>query len=174
MAAFEAWTSSLPFLSSPQPQTRLAMQPTRALSANHKKNLLICLDAFGTLFTPKEPISVTYAHAATRHGLPIDGGKDADQVMQSFKRAFKGEAQRYPNYGRSCNMGPEKWWSNVSVYYAVDIHVFSTVAINHTTYNQPLHQYNLRSGCILVLTCPRSSTIHSNHFSNRKKESQEL
>jgi hypothetical protein len=107
--------SPFPAHLNPRVQTRLTMQPTRALLAEQKKNLLICLDAFGTLFTPKEPISVTYARAALRHGLPIDGAKDADRVMHCFRSAFKGETHRNPNYGRSTGMGAERWWSNVSV-----------------------------------------------------------
>ncbi|KAH7400909.1 hypothetical protein DE146DRAFT_677586 [Phaeosphaeria sp. MPI-PUGE-AT-0046c] len=89
------------------------MQSNRALSSSNKKNLLICLDAFDTLFTPKEPISVTYAQSAFRHGLPTSGEENANKIMKSFKSAFKGEAQRNPNYGRSSGMGAERWWSNV-------------------------------------------------------------
>ena len=115
VAAFEAWAPCLPFLTSLQLQTRLAMQPTRILRTEHKKNLLLCLDAFGTLFTPREPISVTYARVAHRHGLPTATADAADEVMRNFKHAFKGESQRYPNYGKSVGMGAEKWWSNVSL-----------------------------------------------------------
>lgn len=116
------------------------MQPTRTLLAEHKKNLLICLDAFGTLFAPKEPISVTYAHAAFRHGLPTGGAKDADEVMKNFKRAFKGETRRNSNYGRSTGMGAERWWSNVSVTCTVKISLVRTKTTGYNDNNDPLQR----------------------------------
>ena len=47
-----------------------------------KRNLLICFDAFGTLFTPKRPVAQQYAEVARSLGL---GGFSDDEVQESFK-----------------------------------------------------------------------------------------
>jgi hypothetical protein len=101
-----------PLFEPPQPQTRTTMQPTRALAA--KNNLLICLDAFGTLFTPTRSVAATYAETAARHGVPTGGAENARLVGDRFKTAFKGEAKRNPVFGKATGLGAEKWWGNVS------------------------------------------------------------
>lgn len=88
------------------------MQATRAL--RQKDNLLLCFDAFGTLFTPNRPIAVTYAQVAARHGVATGGRENAEEVNERFKIAFKGESKRNPNYGKATGLGPERWWRNVS------------------------------------------------------------
>jgi hypothetical protein len=89
------------------------MLPTKALPA--KKNLLLCLDAFGTLFTPTRPIGTVYAETAARHGVPTGGPDNAREVGDCFKAAFKGETKRNPVYGKATGLGAEKWWANVSL-----------------------------------------------------------
>jgi hypothetical protein len=79
-----------------------------------KKNLLLCLDAFGTLFTPSIPIPIAYARAAARHGIHIPITEHPTEVGKRFKEAFKKESQENPNYGKATGMGAEKWWGNVS------------------------------------------------------------
>jgi FMN phosphatase YigB (HAD superfamily) len=78
-----------------------------------RKNLLLCLDAFGTLFTPNIPIPVAYARAAARHGIHIRNTKDPKEISTLFKKAFKQESQQNPNYGKATGMGAEKWWGNI-------------------------------------------------------------
>ncbi|KAI4656260.1 hypothetical protein J4E93_000979 [Alternaria ventricosa] len=78
-----------------------------------KKNLFLCLDAFGTLFTPTKPIPITYAEAALKHGIAINTPEPATQVSSSFKSAFKRLSSEHPNYGRATGMGAEKWWAKV-------------------------------------------------------------
>ena len=85
-----------------------------AANAARKKNLLLCFDAFGTLFTPGVPIPVAYARAAARHGINCGDTKHAKAVGASFKQAFKEESKRNPNYGKAAGLGAEKWWGNVS------------------------------------------------------------
>jgi FMN phosphatase YigB (HAD superfamily) len=87
------------------------MSATKPLAG--KKNLLLCLDAFGTLFTPSTPIPIAYAQAAARHGINVGNTKDPKEVGSSFKSAFKKASQENPNYGKANNMGAEKWWANV-------------------------------------------------------------
>jgi hypothetical protein len=88
------------------------MQPTRVLRA--KDNLLLCFDAFGTLFKPSNPIAVTYAEVAARHGIATGGSQNAKEVQERFKTAFKGESERNPNYGKATGLGAKRWWRNVS------------------------------------------------------------
>ncbi|KAH6858871.1 haloacid dehalogenase [Alternaria rosae] len=78
-----------------------------------RKNLFLCLDAFGTLFTPSKPIPVSYAQAALRHGINIGNPNNPTQVSSSFKSAFKRLSSEHPNYGRATGMGAEKWWAKV-------------------------------------------------------------
>ncbi|KAI4921626.1 hypothetical protein J4E90_000052 [Alternaria incomplexa] len=78
-----------------------------------RKNLFLCLDAFGTLFTPTKPIPITYAEAALKHGIVINTPEPATQVSSSFKSAFKRLSSEHPNYGRATGMGAEKWWAKV-------------------------------------------------------------
>ena len=76
-----------------------------------RRNLLLCFDAFGTLFHPRLPVAQQYADVARKHGL---GGFSNDDVAASFKKAFKSEAKQNPNYGKANGLNPEKWWTNVS------------------------------------------------------------
>ncbi|KZM27070.1 uncharacterized protein EKO05_0004951 [Ascochyta rabiei] len=87
------------------------MFPTRAQSA--KKNLLLCFDAFGTLFQPNTPIPRAYAQAAIRHGVKCDTRNPEADVGSEFKRAFKESSKTSPNYGKATGLGAEKWWRNV-------------------------------------------------------------
>jgi len=74
------------------------------------KNLLLCFDAFGTLFKPKAPVPQQYAEVAKSLGL---GGFSNDDVAASFKLAFKRESTENPNYGKATGLGAEKWWANI-------------------------------------------------------------
>ncbi|KAF2026195.1 hypothetical protein EK21DRAFT_38909, partial [Setomelanomma holmii] len=79
-----------------------------------KKNLLLCFDAFGTLFTPSTPIPRAYANAAVHHGIAIGASnEDIAKVGARFKEAFKDESKRNPNYGKATGLGAHKWWENI-------------------------------------------------------------
>jgi hypothetical protein len=47
------------------------------------KHLLLCFDAFGTLFRPRAPIAVTYARCAHKYGIK---DVDEDALAVSFKK----------------------------------------------------------------------------------------
>lgn len=47
-----------------------------------KKNLFICFDAFGTLFTPRKPVAQQYSEVARSFGL---AGFSDDDIAKSFK-----------------------------------------------------------------------------------------
>jgi FMN phosphatase YigB (HAD superfamily) len=73
-----------------------------------RKNLLLCLDAFDTLFTPSTPIPTAYAQIASRHGIQVPS---IPSLASSFKSSFKQTSQKYPNYGKhTSGLTPETWW----------------------------------------------------------------
>lgn len=92
--------------SASSPQVTSSAEPARM----SKRNLLLCFDAFGTLFTPKRPITQQYAEVARQCGL---GGFTDEQLRQSFRQAFKAEAKRHPNYGKASGLGAAAWWTKV-------------------------------------------------------------
>ncbi|CAD0085606.1 unnamed protein product [Aureobasidium vineae] len=74
-----------------------------------KRNLLLCVDAFGTLFRPRSPIAEQYGSVARGMGVKISD----DEVAKSFKTAFKETSKVYPNYGKKTDMGARQWWTEV-------------------------------------------------------------
>jgi hypothetical protein len=79
-----------------------------------RRNLLLCLDAFGTLFHPKQPIERQYAQVAAQHGLKdFENEATIAALKQTFRTAFKEETKRHPNYGKSVGLDASKWWGNV-------------------------------------------------------------
>ncbi|TKA63058.1 hypothetical protein B0A55_10188 [Friedmanniomyces simplex] len=75
-----------------------------------KRNLLICFDAFGTLFKPKRPIAQQYGEVARSLGL---GGFTDEQVHDSFRAAFKHETKENPNFGKANGLNSTTWWTNI-------------------------------------------------------------
>ncbi|KAF2725095.1 haloacid dehalogenase-like hydrolase [Polychaeton citri CBS 116435] len=75
-----------------------------------KRNLLLCFDAFGTIFEPKRSVFQQYAEVARQLGL---GGFSDHDVSDAFKQAFKQESKEHPNYGKKSDMGAERWWTNI-------------------------------------------------------------
>ena len=75
-----------------------------------KANLLICFDAFGTLFRPKRPVAQQYGDVARLCGIT----EFTDNELQSsIQVAMRDEAKRNPNYGKATGLGATKWWTNV-------------------------------------------------------------
>ena len=94
--------------------------------------LLITLDAFGTLYKPRQSVARQYLDIARSHNLSWsanfvqrrsidhderDSGKKDETLQafsQSFKHAFKTQTARHPNYGKATpSMTPKVWWRNV-------------------------------------------------------------
>ncbi|POY70570.1 hypothetical protein BMF94_6485 [Rhodotorula taiwanensis] len=71
----------------------------------------VLLDAFGTIFSPREPVHVQYAAVARSYGLLVEDV----QVKTAFKDAFKLQAQRHPLYGKRSRppLEPSEWWATV-------------------------------------------------------------
>ena len=101
--------------------------------------MLLCFDAFGTLFKPKIPIPEQYALVARQLGL---NGFSLEQLETSFTAAYKSESKAHPNYGKESGMGAEKWWTNVSPV------IPRKVSIRH----------QVKEMLTLTLTSTRSST----------------
>ena len=75
-----------------------------------RPNLLLCFDAFGTLFRPKAPVAKQYAEVARQCGL---SGFSDDELQSSLRAAIKEQAKLNPNYGKATGLGATKWWINV-------------------------------------------------------------
>ena len=81
--------------------------------------MLLCFDAFGTLFTPSVPVPKAYTAAARRHGIHCGHAESPEAiaaVAAQFRLSYKQESGRNPNYGKATGLGAEKWWSNVRDY----------------------------------------------------------
>lgn len=75
-----------------------------------RPNLLLCFDAFGTLFTPKRTVALQYSDIARRCGLADIRDHD---VQASLHAAIKEELKLNPNYGKATGLGATRWWENV-------------------------------------------------------------
>ncbi|BGP12139.1 hypothetical protein JCM10213_004704 [Rhodosporidiobolus nylandii] len=71
----------------------------------------VLLDAFGTVFSPREPVFRQYAAVARQFGLDVK----EEEVKNGFKQAFKQWKKDYPLYGKHSNppLDPSDWWSGV-------------------------------------------------------------
>ncbi|GAA5878844.1 hypothetical protein JCM3774_000983 [Rhodotorula dairenensis] len=71
----------------------------------------ILLDAFGTLFSPREPVHVQYTKVARSFGLAV---QETD-VKSAFRQAFKHWVAKHPLYGKRSDppLDPSEWWRGV-------------------------------------------------------------
>ncbi|OAA50367.1 haloacid dehalogenase [Metarhizium rileyi] len=81
-----------------------------ASAAVKKRNLLLCFDAFGTLFSPKSPVAQQYAQVARQCGIT---GFTDDELQSHLVAAMKKERRENPNYGKDTGLGASQWWANV-------------------------------------------------------------
>jgi hypothetical protein len=75
-----------------------------------KPNLLLCFDAFGTLFRPKAAAPQQYAEVARQLGIV---GFTDSELQTTLKAAIKNESTKNPNYGKATGLGATQWWTNV-------------------------------------------------------------
>ncbi|KAK8094889.1 haloacid dehalogenase [Apiospora hydei] len=78
--------------------------------AKAKPNLLLCFDAFGTLFKPKHTVALQYAEVARQCGFT---GFTDGELQSTLKTAIKDESKKNPNYGKATGLGATKWWTNL-------------------------------------------------------------
>jgi len=89
----------------------------RSISTSHPRNLLLTIDAFGTLFYPCPSVPVQYAMTAHEFGLSRTAITPA-KLKSAFKDVLRAQSKRYPNYGRADVLGgkyggPRQWWEEV-------------------------------------------------------------
>lgn len=79
-----------------------------------RPNLLLCFDAFGTLFRPKYSVAKQYGDAARQcsGGGGLGGVRDED-VKANLMAAMRAESKRNPNFGKATGLGATRWWTNV-------------------------------------------------------------
>ncbi|KFA46942.1 hypothetical protein S40293_03588 [Stachybotrys chartarum IBT 40293] len=75
-----------------------------------KRNLLVCFDAFGTLFKPKRSVAQQYSEVARSLGVVGFNDKDLENNLYA---AIKDESKRNPNYGKATGLDATKWWTNI-------------------------------------------------------------
>ncbi|KAH0553038.1 hypothetical protein GP486_006766 [Trichoglossum hirsutum] len=80
------------------------------MSSRCRSRLLLTLDAFGTIFTPREPVLRQYLDVARGLGFtPVD----ESLLQDSFRNSFKEQSRLNPNYGRDSGMKSYEWWANI-------------------------------------------------------------
>ncbi|KAK3180736.1 hypothetical protein K4F52_007953 [Lecanicillium sp. MT-2017a] len=87
-----------------------AQSLSRSASQLAKPNLLLSFDAFGTLFSPKDPVAHQYLQEARQFGLT---GFSEEELASKLYAAFKDESKLNPNYGKATGLGATKWWTNI-------------------------------------------------------------
>lgn len=76
-----------------------------------KPGLVVTLDALGTLYKFREPITTQYVKVAQRCGMTAT--IDESQLSVAFKKSFKGISEEYPNYGKGKLNSPRAWWKTI-------------------------------------------------------------
>ncbi|KIV80091.1 hypothetical protein PV11_07618 [Exophiala sideris] len=74
-------------------------------------SFIITLDALGTLYKFREPISKQYINVAQKCG--VHDRLDPAALDKAFRSSFKHYNAEYPNYGKGRLEGPEEWWTKV-------------------------------------------------------------
>lgn len=72
---------------------------------------VVSLDALGTLYGFREPVSVQYLNCARQCGLKTDISQQ--ELEKSFRTTFKHYTQAYPNYGKGKLESPREWWTGL-------------------------------------------------------------
>ncbi|KAF3479929.1 uncharacterized protein GIQ15_06905 [Arthroderma uncinatum] len=85
-----------------------------ALRQRSPTTLLLTLDAFNTIFHPRQHVAVQYTQVAKAAGF-LSSSVSPETVQAAFKSAYKRESASRPNYGRNTPGfgGPREWWANV-------------------------------------------------------------
>ncbi|KAM5465064.1 hypothetical protein MauCBS54593_006699 [Microsporum audouinii] len=80
----------------------------------HPRSILLTLDAFNTIFHPRQHVALQYTQVAKATGF-ISPSVSPETVQAAFKVAYKRESASRPNYGRNTPGfgGPREWWANI-------------------------------------------------------------
>lgn len=101
-----------------------------------RPGLLLCFDAFGTLFRPKRSIAQQYGEVARQCGV---AGFSDDELQSSLRAAIKDEGKQNPNYGRASGLGATRWWTNVRFELSNRLHSNN----RHILYGMLQHEYSV-------------------------------
>ncbi|KAL6871114.1 hypothetical protein J3F83DRAFT_642425 [Trichoderma novae-zelandiae] len=107
-----------------------------------KPNLLLCFDAFGTLFRPKGPVAQQYAQVARQCGL---AGFSDKELSSRLLAAIKEERELNPNYGKATGLGATKWWTNV-IHKTFTPLIPTNQSLPPTLVPQLLHRFSSSEG----------------------------
>ncbi|KAI2822680.1 hypothetical protein CBS115989_2071 [Aspergillus niger] len=84
------------------------------------RTLLLTIDAFNTIFHPRQPVPEQYISAFNSFKLqPSQAHELTPSILQpAFKSAYKAQSRRRPNYGRADAIrgqygGPRQWWEEL-------------------------------------------------------------
>jgi len=74
--------------------------------------IVITLDALGTIYKFREPITTQYIKVAGRCGLNEEDIRKED-LGKAFMKSFREISDEYPNYGKHQLSSPRAWWKTV-------------------------------------------------------------
>jgi len=77
-----------------------------------RPGIVVTLDALGTIYKFREPITTQYIKVAGRCGLKEDDIRKED-LSKAFLKSFKEISDEYPNYGKGQLSSPRAWWKTV-------------------------------------------------------------
>ncbi|KAK5938806.1 hypothetical protein PMZ80_008998 [Knufia obscura] len=77
-----------------------------------RPGIVVTLDALGTIYKFREPITTQYIKVARRCGLKEEDIR-TDDLGKAFLKSFKEISEEYPNYGKNQLSSPRAWWKTV-------------------------------------------------------------
>jgi len=89
---------------------RMGAGASKAVHA--RPGIVVSLDALGTIYKFREPITTQYIKVAERCGLKEKDIRKAD-LGKAFLKSFKEISDEYPNYGKGQLSSPRAWWKTV-------------------------------------------------------------
>jgi len=76
-----------------------------------RNGVYVTLDALGTLYKFREPVSTQYIKVARRCGLRAS--IEENDLDKAFRKSFKEVSAEFPNYGKDQLSSPRAWWKTV-------------------------------------------------------------
>lgn len=90
----------------------MGIAASKATAVNtFRPGIVVTLDALGTIYRFREPITTQYLKVAGRCGLQAQI-QDSD-LNKAFRKSFKEISAEYPNFGKGVLNSPRRWWKTV-------------------------------------------------------------
>ncbi len=80
--------------------------------AQPRPGIVVTLDALGTIYKFREPITTQYVKVAARCGMKKEDIRQSD-LGKAFLKSFREISDEYPNYGKGQLGSPRAWWKTV-------------------------------------------------------------